>query len=177
MRPGTHHTAEAKRSMAEAQRARWARDERLAGRNAEIVRLREQRLSYGAIGECFGLTREAVRLILHRMGRSDLCGRDMGPPNMPPRPCEHCGKWFQPNMATRRYCSKPCADKEIGEKLATDRWAPALDMRRKGMTWQAIAEALGAEKAAIAIMGARRYAARTGADTTGVFGARNRRAA
>jgi hypothetical protein len=144
-------------------------------RDQEIVRLRESRHTYRAIGDRFGLTAERVRQILHQQGRLDLLidfakREGINKVERVERQCVRCGKveFFIPSVAkASRYCSVACAARH--HSFSATEGHAVIKMRRAGMTWNQIAAHYRKSTPNI-IQLLRKYMKANNLDETGVFG-------
>lgn len=111
--------------------------------HSEMIRLREQKMSYQEIGNRHGITRERVRQILKRE-RPDLCGFIY---KTKTRKCVVCGKKdIVASSIVSVTCSKECTAQLRRTKtlrLHDEQISQALNMRRANVSWKDIGERLG----------------------------------
>lgn len=118
-------------------------------RTAEIIKMREGKSTYQEIGARFGISKERVRQILHKAGRSDLCHRKWnnrshcGPykPRIE-KECAQCGKTMLliPSRSGRIYCSRKCYGLLERQR---DKLVVILGDRISGMSWTEVAKKHG----------------------------------
>jgi hypothetical protein len=129
------------------------KDFMVSERTQDIVALREGGGTYQAIGDKWGISRERVRQILHKCGRSDLCHRRKGPTYR--FFCDQCGKENRTQKKARqegvcgrrKFCNRICMDTfrrtnltEIEQKIFD-----VIVEVRPAMTWKEVAETLEIE--------------------------------
>ena len=144
----------------------------------DAVILREQGLTYKAIGDKLGVSRERIRQVLHAMGRSDLCHR---PPLIDLPGCLNCGARVEARQ--RKFCSKKCGQ-EYRAKTPTE-WQRRLirivfDERvnkNPPSRWVDIAQLIGmkAHKGTSIPSHFRKACRRAGVDPSPAFGRQARR--
>lgn len=137
----------------------------LSERDKDICEWREQgNLSYQAIGDMYGISRERVRQILKVHGKA---GDWFSMNRIEPIPCKVCGKMWKPRQRAHAHyaCSKVCNDIARSERAKARNMRflrQAIALRSDGKTWRQVASETGLANANTAAAKAFRLADKWG---------------